>query len=179
MLIISADPNVVETLDGCVRQGDYHAIVARSAAEGLVTLEHTRTAVVIADEMLADVSGGDLLSIVAKDHSETLRILLTSDPSGEPTANLTQAADVHRVVARDKAETEVMEAIRTVLPFLDSQSTAAKGARALAKSSHDLERAYPGIMALRSTSNGSIDLSEIEIDSVSEDIHVQLKALNR
>ena len=77
VLLVDDDENLLRGLARALRQQPYNLHTVRSAEEAVWALKTRRVDLVVVDERMPGMSGGDLLSWVAQYYPEVVRIVLT------------------------------------------------------------------------------------------------------
>jgi len=83
MLLVDDDRNVLHGLARALRHQPYRLYTARSGEEALLILKTHNVDVIVTDEQMPGMCGGDLRAWVAENLPEVTRIVLTGCPSTE------------------------------------------------------------------------------------------------
>ncbi len=83
VLLVDDDQNVLHGLARALRHQPYQLYTATSGKEALLILKGRNVDVIVTDEQMPGMSGGDLLAWVAENHPEVVRIVLTGRPTVE------------------------------------------------------------------------------------------------
>jgi two-component system repressor protein LuxO len=94
VLLIDDDPGVLHGLARALRHQPYRIYTATSGEEAMLTVKGREIDVVVADEHMSGMRGGELLVWIAAHCPEVMRIVLTGHPTVE---NMLQAINEGRV----------------------------------------------------------------------------------
>ena len=83
VLLVDDDQNVLHGLVRALRHQPYQLYTATSGEEALLILKGRNVDVIVTDEQMPGMCGGDLLAWVAKNYPEVTRIVLTGRPTVE------------------------------------------------------------------------------------------------
>lgn len=83
VLLVDDDANLLHGLVRVLRRQPYQIYTARSGEEALMVLKGRPVDVIVSDEQMPGMCGGDLLAWVAEHCPEVVRIVLTGRPSVE------------------------------------------------------------------------------------------------
>jgi two-component system, probable response regulator PhcQ len=79
VLLIDDDDNVLYGLVRTLRKQPYQVLTAKSGEEAMLILKGREVDVIVVDEVMPGISGGDLLAWVAESMPDTIRIVLTGN----------------------------------------------------------------------------------------------------
>ncbi len=115
VLLVDDDENLLRGLARALRFQPYHVYTARSGEEALHVLKSQPIDVIVADEKMPGLSGGDLLAWVAANCPEVVRIVLTGHPSAESAIRAINEADVFRFFTKPCDTVRLALAIRQAI----------------------------------------------------------------
>src|SRR3989304_5476548 len=81
VLLVDDDDNILYGLVRALRKQPYQLLTAKSGDEAMLILKSRDVDVIVADEVMPGISGGDLLAWAAENVPETIRIILTGKPT--------------------------------------------------------------------------------------------------
>ncbi len=79
VLLIDDDENVLNGLARALRKEPYQLLTTRSGDEALLILKDHDVDVIVVDEIMPGISGGDVLAWAAENAPDTIRIMLTGN----------------------------------------------------------------------------------------------------
>ena len=79
VLLIDDDENVLNGLVRSMRKEPYQLLTAKSGDEAMLILKNREVDVIVIDEIMPGISGGDLLAWAAENAPDTIRIMLTGN----------------------------------------------------------------------------------------------------
>ncbi|MHB0956292.1 MAG: response regulator [Pirellulaceae bacterium] len=83
VLLVDDDPNILHGLARVLRDQPYRLYTARSGNEAQLIIKSHSVDVIVSDEQMPGMCGNDLLTWVAGNCHEVMRIMLTGRPSAE------------------------------------------------------------------------------------------------
>ena len=83
VLLVDDDQNILHGLARTLRHQPYQLYTATSGEEALLILKTCNVDVIVSDEQMPGMCGGDLLAWVAENYPEVTRIVLTGRPTVE------------------------------------------------------------------------------------------------
>jgi two-component system, probable response regulator PhcQ len=81
VLLVDDDDNILYGLVRALRKQPYQLLTAKTGDEAMLILKSREVDVVVVDEIMPGLSGGDLLSWMAENVPDTIRIMLTGNAS--------------------------------------------------------------------------------------------------
>ena len=79
VLLIDDDENVLNGLSRALRKEPYQLLTASSGDEAMMILKDHDVDVIVVDEIMPGISGGDVLAWSAENAPDTIRIMLTGN----------------------------------------------------------------------------------------------------
>jgi DNA-binding NarL/FixJ family response regulator len=95
VLFVDDDPVILSAVRRCLRSEDYAVVTAESGAEALGILAERRIDVIVSDEQMPGISGGELLAMAAAKYPDVLRIILTGVASLDSALHAINACHVY------------------------------------------------------------------------------------
>ena len=83
VLLVDDDRNILHGLTRALYRQPYRLYTATSAQEALLVLKGRRVDVIVSDEQMPGMCGGDLLAWAADNCPDVMRIMLTGHPTVE------------------------------------------------------------------------------------------------
>lgn len=83
VLLVDDDHNILQGLARALRHQPYQLYTATSGEEALLIVKGRDVDVIVSDEQMPGMCGGDLLAWVAENYPEVMRIMLTGRPTVE------------------------------------------------------------------------------------------------
>ena len=81
VLLVDDEPNVLDGLTRVLRKEPYEILTANSAEEAATLLEDRSVDLIVSDEEMPGMSGTEFLARVAEQYPDTVRIVLTGNPT--------------------------------------------------------------------------------------------------
>ena len=81
ILLVDDDPRMCAALARTLRRDPYEVLTCASASEALLLLDRTHVDLVVSDEGMTEMSGTELLRVIARDKPWIGRIMLTGKPT--------------------------------------------------------------------------------------------------
>lgn len=150
---------LLDALVVALRKEPYVVLTASSGTEGLAVLAQRPVDVVVSDEMMPGMSGGEFLGIVRKLYPHTIRIVLTGQASLDSAIRAINEGAVYRFLTKPCSAVDLAQTIRNALEMkeLTLASTSLLGtARRQRHLIEQLEVANPGISRVERTGDGCI-----------------------
>jgi DNA-binding NtrC family response regulator len=163
VLFVDDDPNVTAALIRSQRKEPYEVRGANGADEALNLLAREPFDIVISDEQMPGMLGSEFLSIVAKKHPETVRIILTGHANIESAIRAINGGEIYRFLTKPCHEAELAQTIRQAIEHKDLVEMSQRLLRENKQQSEilaGLEKQYPGITQIKKSRNGSLILDE-------------------
>lgn len=108
-----------------LRHQPFDIFTARSGEEAMDVLKRRKIHVVVADEQMPGISGGDLLAWIAAQFPETVRIVLTGHPTVDAAIRAINEGGVYRYFTKPCHPVDLALAIRTALDSAEHGAEAA------------------------------------------------------
>ncbi len=119
VLVVDDDQNVLHGLARVLRHQPYQVYSATSGEEAVLILKSHNVDVIVADEQMAGMSGGDLLAWVANNYPEVMRIVLTGHPTIETAIRAINEGGVYQFFTKPCNPALLGVAIRKALEHKD------------------------------------------------------------
>jgi DNA-binding NtrC family response regulator len=143
VLLVDDESNVLHGLSRAFRHQPFDLFTARSGEEAMDILKRQTVHVVVADEQMPGMRGGDLLAWIAKYFPKTTRIVLTGHPTAEAAIRAINEGVVYRYFTKPCNAVELALAIRRALEELETAAVS-KG-HASAACTAKARQAIPGV----------------------------------
>ena len=121
VLFVDDDENILRGLTRVLRNQPYRLFTARSGEEAMRVLMTNHVSVIVADEQMPGMSGTELLSWIAENCPETMRIVLTGHASTSTAIRAINEGSVFRFFTKPCNEVDLALAIREAI---DAKKTA-------------------------------------------------------
>jgi DNA-binding NtrC family response regulator len=178
ILLVDDEVQVVNALRRALLDEDYEILSAQGGTEALKILATRTIKVIVCDERMPGMSGAELLSIVNRRHSDTVRILLTGQATTEGAMKAVNEGEVCRYFSKPWNDLELKLAIRAAIEKYDQQMKVRR-LMALVRTQHlklkQLEQAISGIQAPGRAEDGSYfmpELSDLEIAEILKECRI-------
>jgi two-component system probable response regulator PhcQ len=163
VLLVDDDENVLHGLARVLRKQPYQLFTAASAEEAVWILKTHNVDVIVADEKMPGMAGGDLLAWTAEHFPQVMRIVLTGHATVDSAIRAINQGSVCHYFTKPCKDVDLAIAIRKALEH-----------RELAREHHSLLKS--GKRQLEEMRLFTRDLETIE-RIVSDDLHGHLKRL--
>ncbi len=115
VLFVDDDKNLLQGLMRVLRSQPYNLLTANSAEEASYLLKTNKIEVVVSDECMPGMRGTEYLKWVAEHFPQTVRILLTGNPSPETAVSAVNEGQVFRFLTKPCRDWDLAMAIRDAL----------------------------------------------------------------
>ena len=115
VLLIDDDENILHGLARALRHQPYRIYTAMSGEEAKLALKSRPIDVVVTDEQMPGMPGGDLLAWIAEQCPEVMRIVLTGHPTVEAAIRAINEGRVYQFFTKPCSPVELGVAIRKAL----------------------------------------------------------------
>ena len=112
ILLVDDEPNLLHSLARALRHEPFHTYTARSAEEALDILKSHPVALVVTDERMQGMCGSELVSWIADNCPEVVRIVLTGQPSVPSMQTAINRGGVFRYFTKPTSDQDLAAAIR-------------------------------------------------------------------
>ncbi len=167
ILLVDDEPHVIEALIRTLHKEPYEILSAGSAEEALAILARERVEVVIADEMMPGMLGSELLTLVCRQHPDTIRIILTGHAKLESALRAINEGRIYRYLTKPCNELELRVTLRQALQHREL-AVAGRSLLKKVKRQHSilqqLENDHPGITVIHRDATGTILLDDTGLD---------------
>ncbi|MBU0719280.1 MAG: response regulator [Planctomycetes bacterium] len=119
VLLIDDEPNVLDGLTRVLRKEPYEILTANSAEEAARLLENRRVDLIISDEEMPGMSGTEFLGRVAQEYPDTVRIVLTGNPTLPAALRAINEGKVYQFFTKPCNEIDLAITIRRALEQKD------------------------------------------------------------
>lgn len=167
VLFVDDEANLLASIARMLRKEPYTIHTATSADEGLKRLRETDVDVIVSDQQMPGMSGTEFLREVRRRYPDTVRFLLTGNPSLDVALEAINEGAVTRFFVKPCNETELRVGIRQAL----QQRKLLRTARALLRKTREqqahilrLKRAFPGITDVERTEDNAIVIDAVPDD---------------
>ncbi len=167
VLLVDDEPLVTDALRRALRRESYLVLSADSARQALEILEQETMDVVVSDEMMPGMLGSDFLAIVCERYPETIRIMLTGQPSLDTAMRAINKGHIYRFLIKPCSGAELCLTIKQAVQHreLSRKSQGLLGTVRRQRAMLDiLESQHPGITRVDVGLEGAIDITEEEYD---------------
>ncbi len=115
VLLVDDDENLLHGLARALRQQPYRLNTARSAEEAVWTLKSHPIDLIVADERMPGMSGGDLLAWVARHYPEVMRIVVTGHATADAAIRAINEGSVYHFFTKPCDVVQLAVTIRKAL----------------------------------------------------------------
>ena len=119
VLLIDDDPSILHGLARALHHQPYELLTATSGTEAMLVLKSHQVDVVVADEHMPGMRGGDLLAWVAEHFPEVVRLVLTGHPTVETAIRAINEGRVYQFFVKPCNPAHLGVAIRKALEHTD------------------------------------------------------------
>lgn len=113
-VIVAGDEDAaLDSLARSLQSDQWELVRARDPEEALTSMRHQPASLIVCDEAMASLGGGELLALVARQFPNCVRVLLTEAPDEH--ARSDHATSAHFLVAKPWQEDQLGELVREAL----------------------------------------------------------------
>ena len=182
VLIVDDEPTVREVLEDAFALERYNVFCAASAEDALQILEKEEVDVVISDELMPGMHGSEFLSIVRKEHPNTIRMILTGHASLEAAIRAINEGEIYRFFTKPCNAVDLAITVRQALQhkeLLEESQRLLKTTKKQTSFIENIEKEHPGITQVQRNAEGAVILEEntedLEWDSLLQEIDTTVK----
>ncbi|MBI1921299.1 MAG: response regulator [Geobacter sp.] len=173
VLIVDDDMNVLAALKRTLADEPYEVATANGGEEAMSLMKERRFKVVVSDERMPGMTGGEFLGFVSTRHPETVRIMLTGHASLEAAMKAVNQGEIYRFLTKPWSDVDLKLAIRGAMEKYDTAEKLQRLTKLVKNQSVELkilERRFPGIIRLDRDERGNLvipeDMSREEIAEI-------------
>ena len=167
ILFVDDEPHVTNALRRSLRKTPYEIMIANSAKEALEILNEIIVDVVVSDEKMPNMSGSEFLSIVRRDHPDTIRMMLTGHATLDAAIKAINEGEIYRLLTKPCNEVDLIFTIQQALQQKYLMAKARELMQAI-KNQHEIieevKRTYPGITEVHRDDSDSIVVEDTIYD---------------
>lgn len=167
VLFVDDERRVTEGLMRSLRKERYEILSANSAERALEILERERVDVVVSDEKMPGMCGSEFLAVVARDHPDSVRIILSGQASLESAVRAINEGQIYRFLLKPCNEVDLAVTIRQALQQRDLEVENRRLLKTVRRQSgllRDLEEEHPGITHVKRSAGGTVVIDEEDCD---------------
>lgn len=164
LLLVDDEPCVISSLRRALADEPYDILTAGSGQEGLALCAGHWIGVVVSDERMPGMGGGEFLAAVRERHPETIRIMLTGHASIDATMRAVNEGEIYRFFTKPWNDLELRLALRSAFDRFVLEEENRRLLRTVKRQYRELsalERKYPGITEVEKDENGILILPEV------------------
>lgn len=163
VLLVDDEPAIRNSLMRVLADKDYRIFTASNGIQALAILKTQEIDLIISDEKMPYMTGANFLREVRKQYPETVRIVLTGQPSIGSMMAAINEGEIFRFLLKPWNDAELLETVRLGL----AQRSSLKEGKASSKAApsddrkkilSNLEQKYPGIRKIDRNADGTITL---------------------
>jgi len=161
ILFVDDDPLVLDAAVRALHKEPYELLGATSAEKALEILSERQVDVIVTDEQMPGMLGSELLSLVAKDYPDTMRIILTGHANVDAAVRAINEGQIYRFLIKPSHAAELAISIRQALEhkeLLEMSRKLLKQNKVQSTLLQNLEKDHPGITRLNTDSSGTVIL---------------------
>ena len=165
VLLVDDEPQILKALTRALQDEDFEILSAAGGEEALGLIRKESIDVVVSDENMPGMAGGELLSIVCREYPDTIRILLTGQPSFEAVARAVNQGEIYRFLTKPWNDTDLIITIKQALQrraLLSQNRELLQKVREQSITLQELERQNPGITKLQRDEDGAIVVDDVD-----------------
>ncbi len=121
VLLVDDDPDILHGLARALRHQPFDLLTVRSGQEAMDALKRLTIHVVVADEQMPGMTGGDLLAWIADHFPDTTRMVLTGHPTAATAIRAINEGLVYRYFTKPCNPMDLAIAIRRALEELQTK----------------------------------------------------------
>ncbi|MCC6954806.1 MAG: response regulator [Deltaproteobacteria bacterium] len=177
VLLVDDDPLLLESLKRSLRKEPYNILCATSGEQAMSVLATQQIDLIVSDEKMPGMRGHELLTLVREQYPNTMRIMLSGQPSLDIAVRAINAGEIFRLFVKPCKEVEVALGIRAALQqreLIVQSQRLLRAAQHQKRSIQDLEEAYGS--GVSRDESGVIELPEQseDLEEILREIELQL-----
>ena len=123
VLFVDDDPAILSALVRLLHKQPYEVLVAHSAEDAMDMLRRFEVDVVVSDEMMKGMRGTEFLSWVANHYPDTVRLVMTGQPSVPSMQTAINDVGVFRYLTKPVRDFDLAMTIRDALESRTSRTS--------------------------------------------------------
>lgn len=112
ILLVDDDPGVTNSLQRSLRKEGFAISAANSPRDALNFLDEQKVDILICDEIMPEMGGTELLSLVRRRYPDTIRIILTGKATLDTAIRAINEGKVHRFLTKPCSVYELITTIK-------------------------------------------------------------------
>ena len=150
ILLVDDDQAITNSLERTLRKQPFDVMSANSPQEALDILDVQKMDILICDEIMPDMGGTELLSLVRRRYPDTIRIILTGKATLDTAIKAINQGEVYRFLTKPCSEHDLITTIKQGMKHLKLLRESNRLLKLYKKKSSLLSRIeskYPGIIS--------------------------------
>lgn len=171
VLLVDDEPNVTAALRRRLRSAGYRVLEAHSGKQALETLGEEAVDVLVTDERMPGMEGSELVSLVAKEHPDVVRMILSGQASLDAAIRAINEGRIYRFFLKPCDETDLLFTIEQALAqreLLRENERLRLEVSEKAALLRRLEAENPGITEVHEDDEGAVVIDAREVAPVRE-----------
>lgn len=163
VLIVDDDSSVLAALKRTLGEEPYEVETAASGEDAMNLMKERRFKVVISDERMPGMTGGEFLGVVSTRCPDTVRIMLTGHASLEAAMKAVNQGEIYRFLTKPWSDIDLKLAIRGAMEKYNAEEKLQRLTARVKTQSVEfkiLERRFPGITRLDRDERGNLVIPE-------------------
>ena len=168
VLLVDDEPNVTAALRRRLRGAGYRVLEAHSGIHALERLGEEAVDVLVTDERMPGMPGSELVSLVAKDYPEVIRMILSGQASLDAAIRAINEGRIYRFFLKPCDETDLLFTIEQALAQRELIRENERLRREVSEKAdllRRLESENPGITEVEEDDEGAVVIDAREIAS--------------
>src|SRR5262249_4101295 len=118
LLVVDDEPDLVQSVQDLLRR-DYRVLGATRAREGLQILEREKVHIVMSDQRMPEMTGGEFLSWLRDTPPDTVRLLFTAYSDLKTVTEAVNQGNIYRYITKPWDEQELQGVLRQAAEHYD------------------------------------------------------------
>lgn len=170
LLLVDDEPCVINSLRRALADEPYRILTAWSGQAALALCDEHRVGVVVSDEKMPGMGGGDFLAALKQRHPEIIRIMLTGQASIDTTMKAVNVGEIYRLFTKPWNEVELRLALRSAFDrvVLEENRRLLPTVKREFRELNTLKQKYPGITDVEKDANGAFILPDVSDEDLGQ-----------
>jgi DNA-binding NtrC family response regulator len=167
VLLVDDDREILDLFRHMLRREPFAIETARTAVDAFNVLASRPVAVVIADERMPGMSGTELLSRIQVEYPETIRMMVTGQPSVEVAMRAINEGQVYRFLTKPVRTAALISTLREAIAAWEAQHDHGGPlhlSRRRMSEIEQLESEWQGLTHVERDASGAIVVEETDTD---------------
>jgi two-component system probable response regulator PhcQ len=173
ILIVDDEENILNSLKRLFRKEPYEILTAGSGEEGLKILDHQQVDLIVSDLKMPEMNGIEFLKKAKEKNPVPLRIMLTGHADLKSVIAAIDQGEIYRFLLKPWDDEELKMTVRQALDYYHlwkENRTLFRTVKKQGQILEELEKEHPGISEVERDENGTVLLTEEELNKTIDEL---------